>query len=296
VVLRGERDHELADRARIAVRQPAVRAVEQLERARRAGLLHLARERRGAEVEVVLVGLARVEVDPARIEKRLASGYLDRMTADLTVALTWIEEGRTQKKAVSVGLVGNAAEVLPELVRRGVTPDVLTDQTSAHDTLHGYIPSGLDVAAAQALRRDDAAKYVARSVASIVEHVRAMLEMQRRGAVTFDYGNNIRTVAFDAGVREAFSFPGFVPAYVRPLLCEGRGPLRWVALSGHPADLARTDELVLELFPNNAHLRRWILLAREKVHFQGLPARICCLGHGEGATFGGALKDLGAWG
>jgi urocanate hydratase len=237
-----------------------------------------------------------VEVDPARIEKRLATGYLDRMTHDLTVALTWIDEARVQKKPLSIGLVGNAAEVLPELVRRGVIPDVLTDQTSAHDTLNGYIPSGLDVPAAAELRRDDPTQYVARSIASIVEHVRAMLELQRRGAVTFDYGNNIRTVAFDAGVREAFSFPGFVPAYVRPLFCEGKGPFRWVALSGDPADLARTDELVLELFPNNRHLRQWITLAREKVHFQGLPARICWLGQGERAAFGVALNDLVARG
>jgi urocanate hydratase len=233
-----------------------------------------------------------VEVDPARIEKRLATGYVDRMAPDLAIALKWLEEAQTQKKPLSVGLVGNAADVLPELVRRRITPDVLTDQTSAHDTLNGYIPSGLDVAAAALLRRDDPAQYVARSVASIVEHVRAMLEMQRRGAVTFDYGNNIRTVAFDAGVRDAFSFPGFVPAYVRPLFCEGKGPFRWVALSGDPADLARTDELVLELFPTDAHLRRWITLAREKVHFQGLPARICWLGQGERAAFGVALNDL----
>jgi urocanate hydratase len=237
-----------------------------------------------------------VEVDPARIERRLATAYLDRMTHDLTVALTWIEEAQAQKKPLSVGLVGNAADVLPELVRRGITPDVLTDQTSAHDTLNGYIPSGLDVAAAAALRRSDPTQYVARSTASIVQHVRAMLEMQRRGAVTFDYGNNIRTVAFDAGVGDAFSFPGFVPAYVRPLFCEGRGPFRWVALSGDPADLARTDELVLELFPHNAHLRRWITLAREKVLFQGLPARICWLGQGERAAFGVALNDLVARG
>jgi urocanate hydratase len=237
-----------------------------------------------------------VEVDPARIEKRLATGYVDRMTHDLAVAMRWIDEARSRKQPLSVGLVGNAADVLPELVRRGITPDVLTDQTSAHDPLNGYVPSGLDVDAAEDLRRSDPAQYVARATASIVEHVRAMLEMQRRGAVTFDYGNNIRTVAFDAGERNAFAFPGFVPAYVRPLFCEGKGPFRWVALSGDPADLARTDELVLELFPNNAHLRRWISLAREKVHFQGLPARICWLGQGERATFGVALNDLVARG
>jgi urocanate hydratase len=237
-----------------------------------------------------------VEVDPARIEKRLATGYVDRMTHDLTVALQWINDARSRKEAVSVGLVGNAADVLPALVRRGITPDVLTDQTSAHDTLNGYVPSGIDLAQALELRRDNPTEYVARATESIVEHVRAMLEMQRRGAVTFDYGNNIRTVAFDAGERNAFAFPGFVPAYVRPLFCEGKGPFRWVALSGDPADLARTDELVLELFPQNVHLRRWIALAREKVHFQGLPARICWLGQGERATFGIALNDLVAHG
>jgi urocanate hydratase len=237
-----------------------------------------------------------IDVDPARIEKRLATGYLDRMTHDLAVALRWIEEARSRKQPVSVGLVGNAADVLPELVRRRITPDVLTDQTSAHDTLNGYVPSGVGVAAAEDLRRVDPAGYVARATSSIVDHVRAMLEMQRRGAVTFDYGNNIRTVAFDAGERDAFAFPGFVPAYVRPLFCEGKGPFRWVPLSGDPADLARTDELVLELFPHNAHLRRWIALAREKVRFQGLPARICWLGQGERAAFGVALNDLVARG
>jgi urocanate hydratase len=237
-----------------------------------------------------------VEVDPARIEKRLATGYVDRMTHDLSEALRWIEDARARRAPLSVGLVGNAAQVLPDLVRQGITPDVLTDQTSAHDTLNGYVPLGLSLAAAAELRRSDPAQYVVRATSSIVEHVRAMLEMQKRGAVTFDYGNNIRTVAFDAGQRDAFSFPGFVPAYVRPLFCEGKGPFRWVALSGDPADLARTDELVLELFPDNAHLRRWIELAREKVHFQGLPARICWLGQGERAAFGVALNDLVARG
>jgi urocanate hydratase len=193
-------------------------------------------------------------------------------------------------------LVGNAAEVLPELVRRGVTPDVLTDQTSAHDTLNGYVPAGMSLDAAADLRRRDPDAYVRRSTASIVEHVRAMLDMQQRGAITFDYGNNIRTVALDAGVANAFDFPGFVPAYVRPLFCEGKGPFRWVALSGEPADIHRTDELVLELFPEDEHLKRWITLARERVHFQGLPARICWLGQGARARFGVALNDLVASG
>ena len=237
-----------------------------------------------------------VDVDPARIEKRLETGYCDRSTRDLGQALRWIDEARASREAVSVGLVGNAAEVLPELVRLGITPDVLTDQTSAHDTLNGYVPASLNVEQAAALRRSDPSQYVARAVASIAEHVRAMLMLQRRGAVTFDYGNNLRTVAFDAGVTEAFDFPGFVPAYIRPLFCEGKGPFRWVALSGDVRDLERTDELVLELFPENAHLRRWISLAREKVHSQGLPARICWLGQGERARFGVALNDLVASG
>ncbi len=237
-----------------------------------------------------------VEVDPARIAKRVATGYCDRQTTRLDEALAWIDEARAAKRPLSVGLVGNAAEVLPELVRRGATPDVLTDQTSAHDTLNGYIPAGLSLEAAAELRRRDPGAYVARATASIVEHVRAMLTMRERGAVTFDYGNNIRTVAYDAGVKNAFDFPGFVPAYIRPLFCEGRGPFRWVALSGDPRDLHRTDELVLELFPENEHLKRWITLAREKVRFQGLPARICWLGQGERARFGVALNDLVARG
>jgi urocanate hydratase len=233
-----------------------------------------------------------VDVDESRIDKRLATGYLDRKTRNLDEALGWIRDAVAARQAVSVGLVGNAAEVLPELVRRGVTPDVLTDQTSAHDTLNGYVPAGISVDDAVRLRQSAPDEYIARATSSIVTHVRAMLEMQRRGAVTFDYGNNIRTVAFDAGVRDAFAFPGFVPEYVRPLFCEGKGPFRWVALSGDPADIYRTDELVLELFPNDAHLRRWITMAREKVHFQGLPARICWLGQGERAMFGVALNDL----
>ncbi len=241
----------------------------------------------------VLLG---VEVDPARIAKRVATGYCDRQTASLDQALDWVGEARASRRALSVGLVGNAAEVLPELVRRGLTPDVLTDQTSAHDTLNGYIPAGLSLDAAADLRRADPAAYVRRATASIVEHVRAMLALRARGAVTFDYGNNLRTVAHDAGLTDAFAFPGFVPAYVRPLFCEGKGPFRWVALSGDPDDLARTDDLVLELFPDDAHLARWITLAREKVRFQGLPARICWLGQGDRARFGVALNDLVARG
>jgi len=237
-----------------------------------------------------------IDVDEARIDKRLATGYIDRKTSDLGQALDWTRQACASGTALSVGLVGNAAEVLPELVRRGVVPDVLTDQTSAHDTLNGYVPAGLSLEAAADLRAAAPDEYVARATASIVEHVRAMLALKRRGAVTFDYGNNIRTVAFDAGVRDAFAFPGFVPEYVRPLFCEGKGPFRWVALSGDPADIRRTDDLVLELFPRDAHLRRWITMAREKVRFQGLPARICWLGQGERARFGVALNDLVATG
>jgi urocanate hydratase len=237
-----------------------------------------------------------VEVDEARIDKRLATGYCDRKTHSLDEALGWINEARRTHAALSVGLVGNAADILPELVRRGVTPDVLTDQTSAHDTLNGYVPHGMRLAEAKELRRRDPKAYVSRAVKSIVEHVRAMLVLQQRGAVTFDYGNNLRTVALDAGLANAFDFPGFVPEYVRPLFCEGKGPFRWVALSGDPRDIHRTDELVLELFPDDVHLRRWIKLASEKIHFQGLPARICWLGQGQRARFGVALNDLVARG
>ncbi len=233
-----------------------------------------------------------VEVDPARVQRRLETRYLDKSTPQLDEALRWCEDARRANTALSVGLVGNCAEVLPELVRRGFAPDVLTDQTSAHDTLNGYVPPGMSLAAAATLRRDDPKTYGARAVEGIATHVRAMLALQRAGAVAFDYGNNIRTVAGDAGVTDAFQIPGFVPEYIRPLFCEGRGPFRWVALSGDPKDLHRTDDLVLELFPENEHLRRWITLARERVAFQGLPARICWLGQGERARFGLALNDL----
>ena len=233
-----------------------------------------------------------IEVDESRIDKRVATGYIDRKTSNAAEAFEWLRQAVNDKRGLSVGLVGNAAELLPEFVRRGFTPDVLTDQTSAHDTLNGYVPAGLSLAEAAELRRRDPREYVARSTSSIATHVQAMLDMQKRGAVTFDYGNNIRTVAFDAGVKDAFVIPGFIPEYIRPLFCEGKGPFRWVALSGDPKDIARTDELVLELFPDDAQLKRWITLARERVHFQGLPARICWLGQGERARFGVALNDL----
>ena len=237
-----------------------------------------------------------VEVDPKRIERRIQTRYCDRMTHDLDEALRWTFEARDAGRPLSVGLVGNCAEVLPELVRRGTVPDALTDQTSAHDALNGYVPAGLSLEAAAELRERDAAEYQRRSMASMRAHCEAMVALMRRGAVTFDYGNNLRTQALDAGYADAFAFPGFVPAYVRPLFCQGKGPFRWVALSGDPADIHRTDDLVLELFPEDEHLRRWITQAREKVAFQGLPARICWLGQGERAKFGVALNDLVASG
>ncbi len=237
-----------------------------------------------------------VEVDPERIAKRVATGYCDRQTASLDEALAWLEEARAERRPLSVGLVGNAADVMPELLRRGVVPDVLTDQTSAHDTLNGYVPVGLTLDEAARLRASDPREYVRRASESMATHVRALLELRARGAVTFDYGNNLRTVAYDAGVTNAFDYPGFVPAYIRPLFCEGKGPFRWVALSGDPRDIHRTDDLILELFPHDEQLARWITLARERVHFQGLPARICWLGQGERARFGVAMNDLVASG
>ncbi|HEX8395566.1 MAG TPA: urocanate hydratase [Longimicrobium sp.] len=237
-----------------------------------------------------------VDVDPRRIERRVQTRYCDRMTHSLDEALRWMDEARKSGAALSVGLVGNCAEVLPELVRRGVTPNVLTDQTSAHDALNGYVPAGLSLEEADALRTADPAEYQRRSMSSMRAHCEAMVQMQERGAVTFDYGNNLRGQARDAGYDDAFAFPGFVPAYVRPLFCEGKGPFRWVALSGDPADIHRTDRLVLELFPHDEHLRRWITQAQDRVEFQGLPSRICWLGQGERARMGVAINDLVASG
>jgi urocanate hydratase len=237
-----------------------------------------------------------VEVDADRIRRRIETRYCDRMTHDLDEALALVRDAAAGGRAVSVGLVGNCAEVLPELVRRGVVPDVLTDQTSAHDELNGYVPAGLSLEAAAGLREREPKEYVRRSMESMRTHCEAMVELMRRGAVTFDYGNNLRGQARDAGYADAFAFPGFVPAYVRPLFCEGKGPFRWVALSGDPADIHRTDELVLELFPDDDHLARWIHMARERIAFQGLPARICWLGQGARAKFGVALNDLVAAG
>jgi len=237
-----------------------------------------------------------VEVDPSRIQKRLDTGYCDAMTESLDEALQLVGEAVQARRALSVGLVGNCAEVLPELVRRGVTPDMLTDQTSAHDPLNGYIPAGLSVEQAAALRASDPQCYLGRSMDSIAKHVEAMLALRRAGAVTFDYGNNIRRMAADHGVKDAFNIPGFVPEYIRPLFCEGKGPFRWVALSGEPSDIAATDELACEMFPENESLLRWMRLAREKVHFQGLPARICWLGYGERDRFALGLNRLVAEG
>ncbi len=222
-----------------------------------------------------------IEVDPARVQRRLQTRYLMRSTSDLDEALRWIDAARSAREALSVGLVGNCAEVLPELVRRGITPDVVTDQTSAHDELNGYVPPGISLADAAAVRGRDPAEYVARSVAAMGTHVAAMLEMKRRGAIAFDYGNNIRAQAVKAGVGAAFDIKGFVPEYIRPLFCAGQGPFRWAALSGDPADIYATDRAILELFPDKPQLRRWIELAGAQVAFQGLPARICWLGYGE---------------
>jgi len=229
-----------------------------------------------------------VEVDPQRIQRRLETGYCDRIAHSLDEALALVE----RREPISVGLVGNCADIIPQLARRGIVPDVLTDQTSAHDPLNGYVPNGMTLEAARALRTSDPAGYQVRAIAAMGVHVEAMLALQRAGAVTFDYGNNIRTQAKKAGVEHAYDIPGFVPEYIRPLFCEGRGPFRWVALSGDPEDIYRTDRLALDMFPHNEALGRWIPMARERIHFQGLPARICWLGYGERAEFGIAMNRL----
>jgi len=233
-----------------------------------------------------------IDVDPERIKKRLKTGYCDFMVTTLDEALRILKNAVRKKENISVGLVGNCADVIPELAERGVVPDILTDQTSAHDPLNGYVPNGMSLAAALELRKNDPKTYQEKSLDAMARHVEGMLRLQKMGAVTFDYGNNIRTFAFDRGVKNSYDFPGFVPAYIRPLFCEGRGPFRWVALSGEASDIAVTDDLVLELFPDNRILRRWIELARKRIKFQGLPARICWLGYGERAQFGLAMNDL----
>ncbi|MBZ5603844.1 MAG: urocanate hydratase [Acidobacteriia bacterium] len=233
-----------------------------------------------------------IDVDPTRIEKRIETGYCDRMTTSLDEALAILGEAQRKGQAISVGLVGNCADVLPEMVRRGVVPDILTDQTSAHDELNGYVPNGMSLTEARSLRCEHPEEYIKRSIEAMGVHVSAMLALKRMGAVTFDYGNNIRTQAKKAGVENAFDIPGFVPEYIRPLFCEGKGPFRWAALSGDAEDIRTTDRLALEMFPQNEILKRWMRLASEKIHFQGLPARICWLGYGERAEFGLAMNDL----
>ncbi len=233
-----------------------------------------------------------IEVDAARIERRLATRYLDEATSSLDEALEGVLGWARDRKARSMGLCANAADVMPALVERGLVPDVVTDQTAAHDPLNGYVPNGMDLDAALTLRRTHPADYVARAREAIATHVRAMLALRRRGSIVFDYGNNIRAEARGAGVHDAFDIPGFVPEYVRPLFCEGKGPFRWVALSGDPADIAVTDAAVVELFPRDEELTRWIRLAGERVAFQGLPARICWLGYGARAELGLRLNDL----
>jgi len=233
-----------------------------------------------------------VEVDRARIQRRLDTSYCDTMVEDLDEALRLVEEALAKEKPLSVGLVGNASEIHPELIRRGITPDVLTDQTSAHDALNGYVPGKMTLEQALQLRRSDPEEYTKRAYESIAEHVQAMLAMQKNGAVTFDYGNNIRGQAQKAGVENAFDFPGFVPAFIRPMFCDGKGPFRWAALSGDPEDILKTDEVVLREFPQDEALCRWIRLAQEKVQFQGLPCRICWLGYGERAHFGRLINEM----
>jgi urocanate hydratase len=233
-----------------------------------------------------------IEVDRHRIERRLETRYLDAATASLNEALDTLESWRRDRVARSIGLEGNAADVLPELVRRGVVPDVLTDQTSAHDALNGYVPSGMTLADAVRMREREAEAYVDRSMQSMARHVEAMLALKSRGAVTFDYGNNIRAQAKQAGIKNAFDIPGFVPEYVRPLFCEGKGPFRWAALSGDPDDIRVTDDAALDMFADDSALCRWIRLARERVAFQGLPARICWLGLGARARFGLKINEL----
>jgi urocanate hydratase len=241
------------------------------------------------------VGLI-VEVDPWRAERRLGLRQVDRITGDLDEALGWVREAVGRKEARSIALIGNAAEVHPRLVAMGVAPDVVTDQTSAHDPLYGYIPAGMTLDEAKQLRQTDPDAYVRRATDAMTAHVRAMLDWQARGAVVFDYGNNLRQRAYDNGLKEAFRYPGFVPAYIRPLFCEGKGPFRWVALSGNPEDIYTTDRAVMDLFPEDAHLHRWITTAQREVAFQGLPARICWLGYGERARAGLRFNELVASG
>src|SRR6202165_1580464 len=237
-----------------------------------------------------------IDVDSERIKRRVKSGYCDVMVTSLDEALRILKNAVRKGEATSVGLVGNCADLIPELAKRGVVPDLLTDQTSAHDPIDGYVPNGMTLEAALELRKKSPEEYKKHSMSAMARHVQGMLDLQKLGAVTFDYGNNIRTFAFEQGVKNAYDFPGFVPAYIRPLFCEGKGPFRWAALSGEASDIHRTDELVLQLFPHDKTLERWIKLAQKRVRFQGLPARICWLGYGEREKFGLALNDLVARG
>lgn len=233
-----------------------------------------------------------IDVDKRSIDRRIEKRYCDLYTESLEEALTIANEYKEKKEPISIGLLGNAAEILPELVKRNITPDLVTDQTSAHDPLNGYIPVGYTVEEAAKLREEDPERYVQLSKESMKKHVEAMLAMQEKGAITFDYGNNIRQVAFDEGLKNAFDFPGFVPAFIRPLFCEGKGPFRWVALSGDPEDIYKTDEVILREFADNEHLCNWIRMARQQVEFQGLPSRICWLGYGERAKFGRIINEM----
>src|SRR5580658_1039582 len=237
-----------------------------------------------------------IDVDPERIKRRVKGGYCDVMVTSLDEALRILKNAVRKGEATSVGLVGNCADLIPELAKRGVVPDLLTDQTSAHDPIAGYVPNGMTLEAALELRKNNPQEYRKRALAAMAQHVQGMLDLQKLGAVTFDYGNNIRTFAFEHGVKNAYDFPGFVPTYIRPLFCEGKGPFRWAALSGEASDIARTDQLVLEMFPHDEHLTRWIALAQKRVKFQGLPSRICWLGYGERDKFGLALNELVARG
>ncbi|PFQ14272.1 urocanate hydratase [Bacillus cereus] len=233
-----------------------------------------------------------IDVDKRSIDRRIEKRYCDMYTESLEEALTVANEYKEKKEPISIGLLGNAAELLPELVKRNITPDLVTDQTSAHDPLNGYIPVGYTLEEAAKLREEDPERYVQLSKESMTKHVEAMLAMQEKGAITFDYGNNIRQVAFDEGLKNAFDFPGFVPAFIRPLFCEGKGPFRWVALSGDPEDIYKTDEVILREFADNEHLCNWIRMARQQVEFQGLPSRICWLGYGERAKFGRIINEM----
>nr|WP_285838643.1 urocanate hydratase [Shouchella clausii] len=237
-----------------------------------------------------------VDVDRSRVDKRIETNYLDIVAHTLSEAIEEAELAKKEGIPLSIGLVGNAAEVLPEMLARGFVPDIVTDQTSAHDPLNGYLPKGFTLEQGQALRREDPQAYISLAKKSMAEHVEAMLELKKRGAIVFDYGNNIRQVAFDEGIRDAFSFPGFVPAYIRPQFCEGKGPFRWVALSGDPADIDKTDEVILQEFADNEPLCQWIRMARRHISFQGLPARICWLGYGERARFGKRINEMVASG